>query len=760
MDSFKIYLIYHSHIDIGYTDRQERIADYQADFTRQAVDCVLKNQEFKYTAEGFWAIEQYLEKYGINGENRLIEAIKTNRFEIVNNYLHFSELLDQEMMDKSLEYGIDFFKKHNLNISDVSMINDVNGFAWGYADAMYRHGVRYLFTSINTHHGGLPFDKPLMPFYWKTHKGNKLLVWNGLSYHKGNLLGLIPGWTFKGDAMVPGLEPVEGGFVKIESISDFAEERIHSLVNAYRKSDYPYNFLPISASGVYTDNSPISDNHVSLIKSWNERFGNDIEIQLVTLKELFKVIEAQDNIIETSGDWNDYWTDGVLSTPDETRLFLNARRNKDLINKLDSKHQIIQKSDYDELLKKLILYAEHTWGHSASYSDPYRLLVKQLDFRKSSLAIEADKLSHIMLDKVRKSLGEGEFKVDRPFEYIAINPHNVSLNDEVELPIDFWEEGYFSKQSYVIADSSGLDYPTQRKSTLRGSFFSTTLTLEPNEQKQLFLVPKKDLIENTVNDETGLFIGDFYDVKYDFNGIKSIRVDGIEQLEEIAFCQPVYEVFKGGNRSSAAGFGYSKRNVPESQIFMGRVKDMQIIHNGPVFLTLRYVYELEGTDHVFTDITFFKHTSSIKVNMLIGKHFTIDPEGLYARFSFSTNNSKWLIDKPGTLIEPGNQIPGTCFDYYSVQRGVVLSNNKKSVVVNLLDSPLVTFERIKLWEFNKTIENKGDLFVWLANNKWETNFRTETAGYLESRFVISFTSNDEVNSFLDKSQNSFVVLRK
>ena len=68
---FKIFLIYHSHIDIGYTERQEKIAAYQGDFIKQAVDYVLsanQNQrnsknKFKFTAEGFWAVEQYLEKY-------------------------------------------------------------------------------------------------------------------------------------------------------------------------------------------------------------------------------------------------------------------------------------------------------------------------------------------------------------------------------------------------------------------------------------------------------------------------------------------------------------------------------------------------------------------------------------------------------------------------------------------------------------------------------------------------------------------------
>ena len=43
MKKFTIYMIYHSHIDIGYTERQEKIAKYQAEFTKQAINNVLNN---------------------------------------------------------------------------------------------------------------------------------------------------------------------------------------------------------------------------------------------------------------------------------------------------------------------------------------------------------------------------------------------------------------------------------------------------------------------------------------------------------------------------------------------------------------------------------------------------------------------------------------------------------------------------------------------------------------------------------------------
>ena len=135
--AFKVFLIYHSHIDIGYTERQEKIANYQADFIRQAVDCVLdpvqKDEPFKFTAEGFWAIEQYLDKYGVEGEKRLVDAIKTKRFEFVANYLHFAELLNYDNLGKSLKYSANFAIRNGLPCPKVAMASDINGFGWGYS---------------------------------------------------------------------------------------------------------------------------------------------------------------------------------------------------------------------------------------------------------------------------------------------------------------------------------------------------------------------------------------------------------------------------------------------------------------------------------------------------------------------------------------------------------------------------------------------------------------------------------------------------
>lgn len=295
------------------------------------------------------------------------------------------------------------------------------------------------------------------------------MVWNGLTYHRANSLGLIPDFAPGGNPGVPGMLYEDEPFIRIDN-TDYAYRRISEMISTIKKDGYSYDFALIMGSGLYTDNSPVGDKHCELIAEFNEKHGDEIEIVTATMQEYFDYLSENGGEFPTySGDWNDWWTDGVLSTPNETKLFRNAQRTEMLVRKLDPEMKIVFPSEHEEIQNKLITYAEHTWGHSSSNSDPYKLLVTQLDLRKAKLAIDADVLASTALDKVSRKLGEGEFTNCRPFTYTVVNPHDFSKNDVIYLPTDFWEDGYFHQKGFRVEDENGKVLPSQRTSTLRGS---------------------------------------------------------------------------------------------------------------------------------------------------------------------------------------------------------------------------------------------------------------------------------------------------
>lgn len=761
---FKIFLVYHSHIDIGYTERQEKIAVYQADFIKQAVDFALSDAQksrdeknsFKFTAEGFWAVENYLKREKEKGLEKLLRAVRTGRFELTAGYLHFAELLNYKNLSRSLDYCREFCLKNGIEPPKVAVASDINGFSWGYADALIDHGAKYLITNINTHHGGAPFSRPLVPFYWTAPSGRKLLVWNGLTYHKANLLGLIPGLTPIGDPGVPGMHVEETGFIDIQD-TDYAHKRIFAMVDGLRKNGYTANFLPIFGSGLYTDNSPAGDGHCELLREWNEKYGDQIEIVTSTVEEFFRYLEENwGEIPAYEGDWNDWWTDGVQSTPNETRIFRNAQRTEALIEKLDENCEIVSADEREEIVHNLILYAEHTWGHSASLSDPTKLLVAQLDARKARLAFEADVLAGKSFDKLARALGEGEFRQERPFEYTIVNPLGVRAKKQIYLPTDFWEEGRFVGRSVAVSDGEKI-IPAQRTYTLRGAFVVCVVELGPHEKKTLRI----EIGEET--EPAAAAENRWFDVRTDKKGIREIYYRGGERIfgrENGEFCEPVYEIFRGANRADAAGFGYSARKKMHPDIVRGKLVSFRVAEEGPVFTKYVYDFAIEGSKRTGVNLYFYKELPKIVAEAEFAKELVTDPEGMYVKFPLRVRGGEWYVDKAGAIFKPGKQLPDTCCDYYPVWRGAALRGNDLLLTVNCYDTPLVTFNKIKLWEFTLKAENTGDLYSWLTNNKWETNFRTQCAGFLESRYCIAVGEGTDIGAQLEENEYDFLVLRK
>lgn len=770
---FKVYLINHSHIDIGYTERQERITEYHGDFLRQAVDCALsparasyeEKSKFHYTLEGFWEVEEYLKRYGSEGEERLLRAIRMGAIELTAGYLHLAELLNYENLSHTLDYTQAFVKKHSLEPVITALSCDVNGFSWGFADALAHHGVRHLCTCINTHHGDSPFSKPMVPFWWESPQGKKILTWNGLAYHKGNVLGLMPPIAPGGDPGVPGMLPENSPYVMVDG-PDYAYQKISQMIEALKKDGYAYDFLPVMGSGLYTDNSPVSDDYCSLLQAFNEKYGEEIQVISAPLKDFFTELSAYGESIPTyRGDWNDWWTDGVISTPNETRLFRNAQRIQSLIQKVDPEQRVITPQEHEEISNLLIRYSEHTWGHSASWSSPYDLAVAQLDTRKGMLAIQADTLAGAAYDKLAHSLGDGEFAVRRPFSYHVKNPSGERRTDIACFPVDFWEEGFFDKKKIRLLDEAGREYETQPTGALRGFALSAAVTLEPGENRRFHLeMEDGEPFTPTEISHKGFFENEFYRLAWGEEGVSSLlyKATGEELITPEKGClgQPIYQLFPKGVRQDAAGFGYAARKKPADVIYSPSSSQVEVIADGPVYTRLRVTYTIEGAAHYALIFTLYRDLPKFQMTVELAKSLVLDPEGMYVTLPFALEQGEWYLDKAGAFFRPGEQLPHGCTDYYSVCRGAVLSGKRTQLSINTLDTPLLTINGLKLWDHTPEADTSGPVYSWLTNNKWETNFRVQCAGCLQSRYIIEPGAPTLSPSTLEQNDLDFISTRE
>lgn len=753
MRKWEIFIIQHSHLDIGYTERQELVGDYHHQFLEQAVSFALsprqnerdKDVKFRWTCEGFWAVEQFLARASAAQVADFLKAVKTGYIELTAFYAHFTELMDEDTTRRMLSYAVNYAKSINYQM-DTAMSCDVNGFCWGMADMLYDAGVRCLLTSVNNHHGGYPFDKPFVPFFWEAPSGKKILVWNGVTYHKANLMGLVPGPNYDGDAGIPGLDIKGSGRCTVVRDLSIAEKKIFAFTEGLEKQGYDRDFIVLSGSGVYTDNSPPTDAICEHLNQWNVKHGARVHIRTSTVKDFFRHLEANSvNLPTWKGDWNDWWSDGAASTPVETMIFRHAQRTKKTVQMLDPQHVIVPEKDIKQIENKLIIFAEHTWGYAYSVPLPWELKSLQILSRKCEYAYSADRLAQTALDRILRKRGMGEFKADRPLHYLVINPLNENVVSPVELTADYWEAPYLENDLTVV-DKTGAIYPCQTQTRGRDYRIEFIAGLKAGETKEFFLDCKGKPKDKPANPELNQsYENAHFRMKWEVGkGIFSLvnKITGAELLGKNApgLCTPVYQVFPvsdNGQQNSIRGRAGISKIKPRDIITAGELTKVSVLSAGAVYTTLEFKYKVPGTSLFEAQMVFFNSQPLLKISVQVNKENVWDPEGLYVCFPFALAGGTWCLDKALKAVRPGlDQLPKTCCDHYLIQEGAVLSGTKEGIAVSSPDAPLIQLGHIRLWEYNKEIEPTGALYSWLTNNKWETNFKAACGGFYRFRYAV------------------------
>ncbi|MEO1235628.1 MAG: hypothetical protein AAFX76_02445 [Planctomycetota bacterium] len=750
---FTIYCIHHSHIDIGYTHRQEQIEDFQRQFIGQALDLATspaqadraEHEKFRFLCEGFWAVEKFLGSASVRDRDRFARAVHDGLIELSAGYFHTTELLDAAHLRRLFEPALRYADSIGFELRYAASL-DVNGFAWGYADAMADAGLKYFSTNINTHHGGRPFDRRNVPFYWRGPAGGRVLTWLGQAYFKGNFYGLVP----LNDSRLSPAFPV--GDLTL------AEQTLLPALDGFLDEGYALDFLPLFASGVFTDNSPPTAAICEQIAVWNRVYGEACRIETGTMRGFFERLERHaDGIPEFAGDWPDWWADGVACTPQETALARDAQRTLRQIERLDPDQRVVSAPERSAIHKQVLHYAEHTWGHSHTVPLPWSALSSRVLLRKGEYAVAADRLAMTAYDRVMKSLGEGDFVAHRPTAFRVVNPADVPRSALTALPLDVWEVSVI-RNGVEVADASGRVLPHQVQPFARGNRLVVAVDLDAGQTLDLRVRPNPARAgwEPPVARRLHTDYFETADLRLEWRiggGITALvdRATGTDLVEAGGYpmLAPVYQVFPSGGDATPQSLrrdaGIAKTPQP-CEVSVGRLDRVEVLESGPVFTVLALYYAVRGASMYQVLLTLPAVGRWIEIEACVNKDNVWDAEGMYLAFPLSLDGGQWYLDRVGGPMRPGvDQLPRTCRDYYMVQEGALLKGSALSVAVNLIDTPLVHMGGLNLWTYTKAGdpgEATGPLMSWQTNNKWETNFKGYCGGFYGFRYALRWSDRE------------------
>jgi len=116
-----VYLVQHTHTDIGYTKPQTEILsehlryiDYAIEYCEQTKDYT-DDAKFRWTCESAWAVDEYLKNRPEEQVNKLKKYIAEGQIEVASMYFNMSEIVDENSYLEFLnEQPVYFFGKGPL----------------------------------------------------------------------------------------------------------------------------------------------------------------------------------------------------------------------------------------------------------------------------------------------------------------------------------------------------------------------------------------------------------------------------------------------------------------------------------------------------------------------------------------------------------------------------------------------------------------------------------------------------------------------
>ena len=725
-----IFLLPHSHTDIGYTALQTEIEARQVNNLRLGIEAARKTAHyprgarFIWNVEVLWAADLYLRRMAPSQRVAFREAVRKGRVALNGMYLNeLTGLCRPEELLRLFRFSTQLAARCGVRI-DSAMTSDIPGQTWGTVTAMAQAGIKYFSTAPNYFDriGNILEQWENKPFYWVSPSGKeKVLVW--IPY-KGYALSHLE------EKMTPKF--VEGYLARLE------------------KTGYPYDLAHLRWSGP-GDNAPPDASICDFVKDWNAR-NTWPRFVIASTREAFGKFERRygHRLPRVEGDWTPYWEDGAGSSAMETAM---NRNSSDRLAQAEALWGLSHPrgypvEDFEEAWRQVLLYSEHSWGAMGSVTDPEAPLTKEQWRIKRSYALNADRQSRDLLAQALENRARKIQPSDsnRP----SVSGHSEKGREEVDVfNTTSWQRTELvflpreiSASGDRVTDDQGRPVPSQRLKNGELVFIAREVPSFGGRRYRLAAGPPfregKVTAEGTVLD----------------NGILRLRVD-----ERTGGIVDLRTPFTEGNLVDAASgqalndYLYLRGNNLADVKRNGPVK-ITVKEPGPLLASLLIESEAPGCTGLLRELRLsagsdvLELINTVDKKRLEAKNY-LEPRGKESvnfAFPFNVPQGQMRLDLPLAVMRPEiDQLPGSCKNWLTVGRYVDITNGRFGITWVTRDAPLIQVGGLTATLLNsqtnpgvwrKKIEPTQKLYAWVMNNHWGTNYRAYQEGPVTFRFLL------------------------
>jgi len=719
-----IFILPHSHHDLGYTDLQRNIEEKQMANISRGIELARNTANyppgarFVWNLEVLWGADQFMRTKTEPERQELISAVKKGWIGLNGMYANeLTGLCRSEELLQLFRYSTELGNQCGTRV-DSAMISDVPGYTWGTVSAMAQAGIRYFSAAPNYFDriGTFMVEWQDKPFWWISPSGNeRVLVWiPWTGYAMSHIMKLDTQWVNKYQA-------------RLDEIG------------------FPYQISYIRWAG-HGDNAEPDPDICEFVKKWNQEYEWP-RFSISTTSDAFAAFEKQygHQVAQVKGDLTPYWEDGAGSSALETRMNRGAAERLAQAATLSAilAPQAYNSADFNVAWRNVLLYSEHTWGAWNSVSDSESPFVTQQWQVKRQFAVDAENDSKRLFDRVLDAYASEKNSSN-------VDVHNTCSWPRTEVIVISKER---SLGKHHVKNEHGASVPSQRLSTGELAFLAENVPPLGTASFHLSAaaphVPAKRV---TVLD--GVLD----------NGIVRAKVDSKSgNIVELASNKSARNLVDTSQDEGLNQYLFLEGKDTSKVSTSGPVR-IAIEDAGPLVAAVRIESSAPGCVDLVRRVRLKASADWIEISNIVNKkRAALNPhpgqggtggdfaqheskESLQFAFPFAIENGQIHIDAPLGVMRPEiDQLPGSCKNWLPVGRWIDVANAEHGVTCATLDAPLVEIGSLsatmlgsqthpEIWQ--KHIEPTQKFYSWIMNNHWSTNYRAYQDGPVEFRYAL------------------------
>lgn len=702
-----IYLLPHSHVDIGYTQPQEDVRKKQIANLREALDLIKRtanyppDAQFKWNLEVLWPMDGYLRDATPDQKKEFLDALRSGKL-VLNAYYGnlLTGLCSSDELLRAFAPSLRVAQEAGVPL-DAGMQDDAPGYTWGNVTALSQAGVKYWSLGPNNgdRMGASLIKWHDKPFYWESPSGKeKVLTW--MSY---------------------------GGYAFALNIGKNLGAFLPGYLDGLEAAKYPYDISALHWC-VNGDNGSPDEDLPAMVRDWNATHAFP-HLVIAGTREPFVALEKRfgGKIPTYRGDFTPYWEDGAASTARETALKRNAT---DRLVQAESLWAMRDRpgfpvADFRAAWKDALLYSEHTWGAANSISEPDAPFVKSEWAYKQAFALRADAESKRLLLSADNAAVSGQIDI--------FNTSSWTRTDLALVPAA--QSGAGDR----VTDLAGRPVPSQR--LFDGSLAILVRDLPPFSARRLSLSRGKAAAPGgpALALAHGNTIG---------NGLATARIDlKTGAITELSMKGISGNLVDTTSRSAVNDYFYL-RDSDTSKVERSGAATVTVEDAGPLVATLRVESAAPGARRLTRRVRLISGIARVDLADTVDKESVRDKEGVHVGFGFNIPNPVMRMEMPLSVVRPEqDQLPGANRNWYPVQHWIDVSNSRYGVTWATVDAPLVEVGDLTANlpgfvsqtdpRWLQRIAPSATFYSWIMNNHWHTNYKADQEGPVTFRYALA-----------------------